>query len=79
MPEGAALMDMSGEADDKRLYCPRCQSRGTVQSTAELRPGTHYLTLRCASCGQVYDAQVARPTAPATSWQLNPTAAWRRN
>ena len=37
---------------------PRCRSRPTVQSAIELRPGVEYITLRCTSCGLVYDAQV---------------------
>jgi hypothetical protein len=40
------------------VRCPRCRSRPTVQSAIELRPGVEYLTLRCTSCGLVYDAQV---------------------
>ena len=43
---------------DKRLRCPRCQSRPAVQNAIELRPGVQYLTLRCISCGLVYDSQV---------------------
>jgi hypothetical protein len=47
--------------------CPRCRSRPTVQSAVTLRPGVEYLTLRCASCGLVYDAQApSDPTRPAT-------------
>jgi uncharacterized Zn finger protein len=51
--------------DDKRLRCPRCRARSTIQSTVELRPGIQYLTLRCISCGHVHDAQMpaAQPTA----------------
>jgi hypothetical protein len=37
---------------------PRCQSRTTVQNAIELRPGVEYLTLRCISCGLIYNAQV---------------------
>jgi uncharacterized Zn finger protein len=45
-------MDLSG------TRCSRCRSRATVQSAIELRPRAEYLTLRCISCGLVYDAQV---------------------
>jgi uncharacterized Zn finger protein len=41
-----------------RVRCPRCRSRSTLQNTVKLRPGVEYLTLRCASCGLVYDAQL---------------------
>ena len=48
--------------------CPRCRSRAAVQSAIELRPGVEFLTLRCVSCGLVYDAQVpSDPTRFATS------------
>jgi len=51
-----------------RMRCPRCRSRSTLQNTIELRPGVEYLTLRCASCGPVYDAQVpSNPTKSAAS------------
>jgi rubredoxin len=40
------------------MRCPRCQSRTTVQNAIELRPGVEYLTLRCISCGLIYNAQV---------------------
>jgi hypothetical protein len=53
--------------------CPRCRSRPTVQSVVALRPGVEYLTLRCASCGLVYDAQVpSDPTRPATLAEAKP-------
>jgi uncharacterized Zn finger protein len=39
------------------LRCRRCRARSTVQSIIELRPGVEYLTLRCISCGLVFDAQ----------------------
>jgi hypothetical protein len=55
-------MDLSG------TRCSRCRSRATVQSAIELRPGVEYLTLRCISCGIVYDAQVpSDPTRFTTS------------
>jgi transcription elongation factor Elf1 len=41
-----------------RTHCPKCQAQAVVQSAAELRPGIDYLTLRCTSCGLVYNAQV---------------------
>jgi transcription elongation factor Elf1 len=44
------------------VHCPRCRSRPTVQSAVALRPGVEYLTLRCASCGLLYDGQV--PSEP---------------
>jgi rubredoxin len=60
MRESLAITVMSpNPIDDKRLYCPRCQLRGAVQSAVELRLGTSYLVMRCASCGLVYDAQVS--------------------
>lgn len=47
------------------VRCPRCRSRPNVQSAIELRPGVEYLTVRCASCGLVYDAQMpSDPTNP---------------
>jgi hypothetical protein len=38
-----------------------------VQNAIELRPGVEYLTLRCLSCGHVFDAQagIERPASPA--------------
>jgi rubredoxin len=57
---------------DGRVRCPRCRAGPTVQSAIELRPGVEYLTLRCSSCGVVYDAQVPSdqirlaPSAPET-------------
>jgi hypothetical protein len=55
-------MDLSG------TRCSRCRSRAAVQSAIELRPGVKFLTLRCVSCGLVYDAQVpSDPTRFATS------------
>jgi DNA-directed RNA polymerase subunit RPC12/RpoP len=53
--------------------CPRCRSRPTVQSAVALRPGVEYLTLRCASCGLVYDAQApSDPTRLATLAKAEP-------
>ncbi|MDQ1390987.1 MAG: hypothetical protein QOF56_4441 [Acidobacteriaceae bacterium] len=60
-------MDLSG------TRCPRCRSRATVQSAIELRPGVEFLTLRCVSCGLVYDAQVpSDPTKFMTSANEKP-------
>jgi hypothetical protein len=41
-----------------RPRCPKCQARPTVQSVVPIRAGFEYLTLRCTSCGLVFDAQV---------------------
>jgi rubredoxin len=41
-----------------RPRCPKCQARPTVQSVVPIRAGFEYLTLRCTSCGLVYDGQV---------------------
>jgi len=38
--------------------CPKCRARPTIQSVISIRSGFEYLTLRCTSCGLVYDAQV---------------------
>ena len=38
--------------------CPKCRSRPTVQSVVPIRSGFEYLTLRCTTCGLVYDAQM---------------------
>jgi transcription elongation factor Elf1 len=46
------------------LRCPRCRARSAVQSAVELRPGVQYLTLRCISCGLVFDAQATPDTSP---------------
>jgi hypothetical protein len=44
-----------------------------VQSAIELRPGVEFLTLRCVSCGLVYDAQVpSDPTKFMTSANEKP-------
>lgn len=63
---------------DKRMRCPRCRARSTVQSVIEIRPGIQYLTLRCVSCHIVYDAQVQAPHAtPSTlsiQWEETPAA-----
>jgi hypothetical protein len=59
-------MSSVSTVDDKRTRCPRCETRSTIQSAIELRPGVQYLTLRCISCGLVHDAQTswAPSTAP---------------
>ena len=60
--------------DDKRMRCPRCRARSTIQSAVELRPGVQYLTLRCITCGHVHDAQMpAKP--PTASPMMLPLAA----
>jgi hypothetical protein len=41
-----------------RPRCPKCRARPTVQNAVQIRIGFEYLTLRCMSCGLVYDAQV---------------------
>jgi uncharacterized Zn finger protein len=45
--------------DEKRMRCPRCGAHAIIQSAIEVRPGFHYLTLRCIPCAIVFDAQVA--------------------
>ena len=55
------------------VRCPRCRSRPTVQSAIELRPGVEYLTLRCGSCGLLYDGQVpSEPKKVSTSEKAKP-------
>ena len=51
---------------DKRVRCPRCRARPAVQNAVELRPGITYLTLRCTSCGLVYNAQMQADPATAS-------------
>ena len=41
-----------------RMRCPRCGARPSIQSATPVRPGFEYLTLRCTSCTNVFDAQV---------------------
>jgi hypothetical protein len=41
-----------------RPRCPKCRAHPTVQNVVPIRSGFEYLTLRCTSCGLVYDAQV---------------------
>jgi transcription elongation factor Elf1 len=63
-------MQGASTVDDKRMRCPRCRARSTIQNTVELRPGVQYLTLRCIACGHIHDAQMpaGAPTAsPMTS------------
>jgi uncharacterized Zn finger protein len=50
---------------DDQVGCPRCGACPEFLSETELRPGVEYLTLRCHSCGIVYDAQV--PFTPAAT------------
>jgi hypothetical protein len=38
--------------------CPKCRFRPTVQSVVPVRSGFEYWTLRCTTCGLVYDAQM---------------------
>lgn len=57
---------MSTSANGASLRCPRCQARPTVQNAVEIRPGVEYLTMRCISCGLVYDLQRASVIAKAT-------------
>jgi uncharacterized Zn finger protein len=38
--------------------CSKCRARPTIQSVISIRSGFEYLTLRCTSCGLVYNAQV---------------------
>jgi rubredoxin len=56
-------MEDSGTILANRSRCPRCKARSTIQSAVQLRPGVHYLTLRCISCGLVFDAQVGSEKA----------------
>jgi hypothetical protein len=51
---------------DERMRCPRCSARPAVQNAVELRPGIKCLTLRCISCGIVYNAQVVADPAAAS-------------
>jgi transcription elongation factor Elf1 len=60
----------SSTVDDRRMRCPRCCGRSTIQTGIELRPGVQYLTLRCISCGLVYDAQV--PFGPSSARAVIP-------
>jgi hypothetical protein len=39
-------MQGASTVDDKRMRCPRCRARSTVQNAVELRPGVQYLTQR---------------------------------
>jgi len=58
------------------VRCPRCRWRPTVQSAIELRPGVEYLTLRCASCGLLYCAQVpSEPKMASTFEEAKPPLA----
>jgi transcription elongation factor Elf1 len=41
-----------------RQRCPKCRALATVQNVAPIRAGFEYLTLRCTSCGLVFDAQI---------------------
>jgi DNA-directed RNA polymerase subunit M/transcription elongation factor TFIIS len=41
-----------------RPRCPKCRARPAVQNAVQMRSGFEYLTLRCTSCGLVYDAQM---------------------
>jgi hypothetical protein len=59
------------------VRCPRCRSRPTVHSAIELRPGVEYLTLRCTSCGLVYDAQVpSKQTKSGILAKTKPPLGW---
>jgi hypothetical protein len=42
----------------QRPRCPRCQTRVAVQRIVPGRPGFEHWTLRCASCGNIHEAQV---------------------
>jgi transcription elongation factor Elf1 len=58
------------------VRCPRCRSQPTVQSAIELRPGVEYVTLRCTSCGLLYDAQMpSEPKKASTSEEAKPPLA----
>ena len=51
-----------------RPHCPKCRARPTIQNVIQIRSGFDYLTLRCTSCGLVYDAQVTQvPSDPLQS------------
>jgi rubredoxin len=52
------LEHAASTAPHGRPRCPKCRARPTVQSVVPIRSGFEYLTLRCTSCGLVYDAQV---------------------
>ena len=59
------------------VRCPRCRSRPTVHSAIELRPGVEHLTLRCTSCGLVYDAQVpSKQTKSGILAKAKPPPGW---
>jgi hypothetical protein len=55
---------MSEPASTVAPRCPKCRSRPTVQSVVPIRSGFEYLTLRCATRGLVYDAQVHTDPMP---------------
>ena len=41
-----------------RQRCPKCRAVAAVQNVVPIRAGFEYLTLRCISCGLVFDAQI---------------------
>jgi len=49
---------VASTAPPGRPHCPKCRARPIIQSVVQIRFGFEYLTLRCTSCGLVYDAQV---------------------
>jgi hypothetical protein len=51
-----------------RPHCPKCRARPTIQNVVQIRSGFDYLTLRCTSCGLVYDAQVHTDLLKSDDW-----------
>jgi phage FluMu protein Com len=41
-----------------RHSCPRCESVASMQSATAGRPGVMHQTMRCTTCGNIYDTQV---------------------
>jgi phage FluMu protein Com len=55
---GVPLEPVASTASLGRQRCPKCRALATVQNVALIRAGFEYLTLRCTSCGLVFDAQI---------------------
>ena len=67
---GVSSEPVASTASLGRQRCPKCRALATVQNVVPIRAGFEYLTLRCTSCGLVFDAQIHTdpPKSDASVW-----------
>ena len=67
---GVSSEPVASTASLERQRCPKCRALANVQNVVPIRAGFEYLTLRCTSCGLVFDAQIHTdpPKADVRGW-----------